>query len=316
MQPLVSIIVPCRKIDEYAKECIEYCKRLDYENFEVLLLPDDVSENVDRVRVISTGCVTPGRKRNIGVTNAEGDFCAFIDSDAYPSKDWLRNSMKYFDDPMVAGVGGPGLTPGNDSLMQRASGYVLSSLMVGSISSRYKVERVSESDDIHSCNFIARKMVLKEAGGWNERYWPGEDTLICLAIKRLGKKLVEASDVVVYHHRRSLFRPHLTQVSRFGEHRGFFAAKFPANSLKPTYFFPSLLILSLLAGVLLSFLFSFFVYIVVLGVAAYLALSLVATTLQVRKVKLILLVWSGIIVTHIAYGVFFLSGLVKRDLKR
>jgi GT2 family glycosyltransferase len=224
--------------------------------------------------------------------------------------------VKYLENPEVAGVGGPGLTPEADGLIQKAGGYVLSSFMVGNLSSRYKTKHSFESDDIHSCNFIARKTVLKEAGGWNEKYWPGEDTLMCLAIKKLGKKLIESSDVVVYHHRRSLFRPHLKQVSRFGEHRGFFAKKFPANSLKPTYFFPSLLVLSLFAGVLLSFLFPFFAYIVMLGVVAYLALSLVAAALQVRKVKLILLVWSGMIATHLVYGVFFLSGLIKRDLKR
>ena len=35
-----------------------------------------------------------------------------------------------------------------------------------------------------------------------------------------------------------------------------------------------------------------------------------------RSVKLLFSVWLGIIVTHIIYGSFFLSGLIKRDLKR
>jgi len=48
----------------------------------------------------------------------------------------------------------------------------------------------------------------------------------------------------------------------------------------------------------------------------YLVSSLVAAALQVKSVKLILSVWLGIIVTHLVYGSFFLSGLVKRDLKR
>ncbi len=314
--PLVSIIIPCKDVNDYTRECIKHCKQLSCDSYEIILLPDDSKEVIEGVKVIATGSVPPGVKRNIGAKNSIGEFCAFIDNDAYPRSDWLANAVKYLENPEVGGVGGPGLTPEADGLFQRAGGYVLSSFMVGNLSNRYRPKQSFESDDIHSCNFIARKSVVEEAGGWNEKYWPGEDTLMSLAIKKLGKKLIESSDVVVYHHRRSLFRPHLKQVSRFGEHRGFFAKKFPENSLKPTYFFPSLLVLSLFAGVLLSFLFSFFMYIVVLGVVAYLALSLVAAALQVRKVKLILLVWSGMIVTHIVYGVFFLSGLVKRDLKR
>jgi cellulose synthase/poly-beta-1,6-N-acetylglucosamine synthase-like glycosyltransferase len=313
---LVSIIIPCKDIDDYTRECIIHCNQLDYDSYEIILLPDDSEEIIDGIKVIATGPVSPGTKRNIGVKNSKGEFCAFIDNDAYPQCDWLTNAVKYLQDPEVGGVGGPGLTPEEDGWIQKAGGFVLSSFMVSNLSSRYKTKESFESDDIHSCNFIARKSVVEEAGGWNEKYWPGEDTLMCLAIKRLGKKLIESSEVVVYHHRRSLFGPHLKQVSRFGEHRGFFAKRFPENSLKLTYFLPSLLVLSLFVGILLSFLFSFLAFVVVLGIVAYLALSLIAAVLQVKRANLILLVWSGIVVTHIVYGLSFLSGLVKRDLKR
>lgn len=315
-KPLLSIIIPCKDVDDYTKECIEYCRRLDYPNFEIILLPDYPTEAIDGVIIIATEPVPPGVKRNIGVKNSSGEFCAFIDNDAYPRSDWLTNAVKCFENPEVGGAGGPGLTPNEDCSMQKAGGYVLSSFMVGNLSSRYKTKGCFESDDIHSCNFIARKAVVEEAGGWNEKYWPGEDTLICLAIKKLGKKLIESSDVVVYHHRRPLFSPHLKQVSRFGEHRGFFVKKFPENSVKLTYFFPSLLVFSLLVGIVLSLIFPFFAYVVLFGVVVYLVSSLVAAALQVKSVKLILSVWLGIIVTHLVYGSFFLSGLVKRDLKR
>ncbi len=313
---LVSIIIPCKDIDNYTRECVKHCNQLDYDSYEIILLPDDSRETIEGVKVIPTGPVSPGAKRNIGVKNSKGEFCAFIDNDAYPRRDWLTNSVKYLQDPEVGGVGGPGLTPEEDGWIQKAGGFVLSSFMVGNLSGRYKTSESFESDDIHSCNFIARKSVVEEAGGWNEKYWPGEDTLMCLAIKRLGKKLIESSEVVVYHHRRSLFGPHLKQVSRFGEHRGFFAKRFPENSLKLTYFLPSLLVLSLFVGILFSFLFSFLAFVVVLGIVAYLVLSLMAALLQVKRANLVLLVWSGIVVTHIVYGLSFLSGLVKRDLKR
>jgi cellulose synthase/poly-beta-1,6-N-acetylglucosamine synthase-like glycosyltransferase len=313
---LFSIIIPCKEVDNYTKECIAHCRQLDHETLEILLLPDHAAELTDGVRTITTGPVSPGAKRNIGVKNSTGEFCAFIDSDAYPRYDWLTNALKYFDDPEVAGVGGPGLTPEGDTLLQKAGGYVLSSSMVGNLSSRYKTRSCGESDDIHSCNFIARKEIVEKTGGWNEKYWPGEDTLMCLAIKKLGKKLLESSDVVVYHHRRSLFKPHLKQVSRFGEHRGFFVKRFPANSVKITYFFPSLLVSFLVIGSILSLFSKSVAYVWLLIVAAYLISSLIVAAFQVREPRLLLSVWSGIIATHVVYGFFFLSGLAKRDLKR
>ena len=316
MNSSVSIIIPCKEIDDYLKECVKHCKQLDYGNYEIIMLPDSALEKIEGVKIISTGSVTPGAKRNIGIANSNGEICAFIDSDAYPRKDWLRNAVKYFDDPQVAAVGGPGVTPKEDDVMQSASGHVLSSFMVGDISSRYKAARSIESDDIHSCNFIARKSVLEEVGGWNETYWPGEDTLICLAIKKFGKKLVEASDVVVFHHRKPLFKEHLKQVSRFGLHRGFFAKRFQGNSFKPTYFVPSLLVLSLFAGMLATFINSFFVGVLLSAVVIYLVSCLIASLLEVKQLRLVLPVWVGIVATHVVYGLSFLAGLMKRELER
>ena len=314
MNPSVSIIIPCKEIDDYLKECVKHCKQLDYGNYEIIILPDNALEKVEGVKVISTGPVTPGAKRNMGIANSNGEICAFIDSDAYPRKDWLHNAVKHFSDPHVAALGGPGVTPEEDDVMQRASGHVLSSFMVGNLSSRYRAERSFESDDIHSCNFIARKMVLKKVGGWNDKYWPGEDTLICLAMRRLGKKLIETPDVVVYHHRRPLLVPHLKQVSRFGLHRGFFAKRFPENSFKLTYFIPSLLLLSLFAGIFASFYNSSFWNLLLLAIVTYLVLSAIAAVLKVKEAKLLFPVWLGIIATHVVYGLSFLAGLMKREL--
>ncbi len=312
--PFVSIIVPCREVDDYVRECVEGCRGLDYEGFEIILLPDHAEGLVvDGVRVISTGPVLPGAKRNIGIRNASGELCAFIDSDAYPKDDWLRNGVTYLQDDGVAAVGGPGLTPEEDGVMQRAGGYVLSSFMVGGLSRRYRARNNVESDDIHSCNLSVRKSVLEEVGGWDERYWPGEDTLLSMAIRNKGKRLVEASDVVVYHHRKPLFLGHLRQVWRFGLHRGFFFRRFPENSRMFIYVLPSLLVIGLVGGFFLSF-------IPVLGLAylaflvAYVVMC-IAEGLKTKDVEMALLVSAGVVLTHLVYGVAFLKGLVATDLR-
>lgn len=82
----------------YALECINCRKKLNYNNYEILLLPDYASENINGIKIVPTGSVTLGRKRNIGIANAEGEFCAFIDSDVYPNRDWLSNAIQYFND--------------------------------------------------------------------------------------------------------------------------------------------------------------------------------------------------------------------------
>lgn len=313
-QPRVSIIVPCKSIDGYTVECIEHCKELDYENYEIIVLPDDATGKIKGVRIIPTGAATPGMKRNIGAKHAEGEILAFIDADAYPKKDWLKNAVRYFSDSEIAAVGGPGLTPPNDPPMHSASGHILSSFMVGTLSSRYGVKKAKESDDIHSCNFIARKSIIKKVK-WDEKYWPGEDTLMCLGINKLSKKMLEAPDVVVYHHRRPLFLPHLRQVSQFGLHRGFFAKKFPETSLRLTYLLPSLLVLFLIFGMLTSYFIQIFRVIFLSAVLVYLVFTLIAALLS-NDIKMSFYIWIGIILTHLTYGTYFLTGLFKRELRR
>ncbi len=319
MNPRISIIIPCKEIDALTVGCINGCLQLEYDNFEVIVLPDHDSDSIKGIKIIPTGEVSPGKKRNIGIKNSSGEFLAFIDSDAYPRKDWLKNAIKYFSDTEVAAVGGPGVTPEEDSILQKAGGYVLSSFMVGGLANRYSTGKPLVSDDIHSCNFIARKSILEEIGGWDEKYWPGEDTLVCLGIKRLRKKMIESPDVVVYHHRRSLFKQHLKQVSRFGQHRGFFAKRFPETSLRLNYFFPSMFVLFMMTGIIFSLVDSsiLLLYISILSIylLATLAVSLMATA-EGKDMRFSPLVFTGTIATHIVYGIYFIRGLLVRELER
>lgn len=314
MEKKASIIIPCGEIDEYVEECIEGCLDLDYPDFEIILLPDgDEGEEkfrgIEEVEVVSTGSVSPGRKRNEGMEIAEGEILAFIDSDAYPREDWLKNAAKHLREDGVGGVGGPGVTPPEDSYLQKAGGKVLSSFMVGSLSSRYDTKEAFESDEIHSCNFVSTREAL-EGVQWDEKYWPGEDTLISLELKEKGYRLLEAPDVVIYHHRRPMFRGHLEQVSNFGFQRGYFAKRFPENSAEPRYFVPSLFTAFLFLGAAASTVLRPFAYLYGGVVSVYL---LAALTASLKAGKYSPLVLPGIILTHIAYGVNFIRGYTAKE---
>jgi len=266
------------------------------------------------VEIIPTGPVKPAAKRNTGVRQATGEFYAFIDSDAYPTRNWLRNALKYFEDSDVAGVGGASLTPESDSLMQKASGAVYSS-MIGSFkfSFRYSSKRLHESDDLPSCNLIVRAAVFGETGGFDENFLTGEDTKICMDIVyRQGKKLVYAPDVVVYHHRRPLFKPHLRQVWIYARHRGFFARVFPRTSRRLAYFMPSFLFVGLVAGLLLSFI-PFVRFLFSMLYAAYL-FGIILSGVATKNRRLLFVVPLGIFLTHLIYGVGFISGLLSRQV--
>jgi len=317
---LVSIIVPCREADDYLRECLSHCLELDYPSFEIVVLPDaQPSQKIvsdPRARFVPTGSSRPSVKRNIGINASNGEICAFLDSDAYPLRNWLRNAVKHFERSEVAAVGGPSITPHNVNPDQMAVGIIVSSTIgAGSLSFRNKPERSREIDDMPTCNMLVRRSVLERLGGFNVDYWPGEDTYLSLQIvKELNMKILYSPDVVVYHHRRPLWKPYLRQVARFGQHRGYFAKRFPQNSRKTLYFAPSLLVIALVAGIPLSLLSEGLRILYLAGVAAYLGVCL-AQGLTTKSLKTALMVSAGTALTHMTYGVTFIMGLAASELK-
>jgi hypothetical protein len=75
-------------------------------------------------------------------------------------------------------------------------------------------------------------------------------------------------------------------------------------------------VLSWLAAVFAFLVSSPFLNFLLLAVAAYLVLGLTAALLEVKEAKLLFPVWLGIIATHVVYGLSFLAGLIKRDLRK
>ena len=317
---MVSIIVPCREADDYLRECLSRCLELDYPSFEIMVLPDalptwePVSDS--KVRFVPTGSSKPSIKRNMGIHASGGEICAFLDSDAYPPRNWLRNAVKYFEKPEVAAVGGPSITPGNVDPNQKVAGMIVSStIAVGSLSFRNKLSPQKEIDDMPTCNMLVRRSVLERLGGFNVDYWPGEDTYLSLQIvKQLNMKIVYSPDVVVYHHRRPLWKPYLRQVAGFGRHRGYFAKKFPENSRKILYFAPSLFVIALIAGIPLSLAYEGLRILYLAGVTAYLGACLIQG-LTAKSLRTALMVMAGTVLTHMTYGVTFIMGLLASELK-
>ena len=312
----VSIIIAVKENNAHLEECIQKSLHLDYPDFEIIVLPDEQSSYDDkRVRIIPTGPCLPAKKRDIGATYATGEILAFLDDDAYPSENWLAHAAVNFKDHDVAAVGGPAVTPPIEGILQRASGLVYESFIVsGPLRYRYRKEKKRLIDDYPSCNLLVRKDIFEQLGGFKTNFWPGEDTVLCLEItQRLKKKIVYDPEVLVFHHRRPLYLPHLKQVRNYALHRGYFVKRFPETSLRWQYFIPSVFLLWLIFGLVLSFAVSslFFVWFISVGIYA---LFVIFSSYEKRDLKLSRLTASGVFLTHMTYGLFFLLGLLQPKL--
>ena len=308
-----SIVIPARRIDDFLKESMHYFLNQTYKDFEIIILSDTKEKyKFPKTRIINTGKLILSKKRELGAQIAKGEIIVLTDDDAYPSKDWLKNALPYFNDPTIGGVCGPGITPKSDSFSQKLSGMVLE-FSSGKNQYRYRPTKVQECDDFPTYNLFIRKNLLAKVKNQDKSYWAGEDTKLCYDItKVLKKKIIYDPNILVYHHKKKLWKPHLKQIFDYGSHRGYFARAFPKTSLRLTYFLPSIFVLGLIIGFILSFK-SFFIkdmYLLCLGM--YL-LFLVYQAIRTKSLVYGLAIIPVTFITQVTYGIGFIRGLILKE---
>lgn len=316
-KPKISIIIPVKEVNDYIREFVPIILKQDYEDFEIIILPDKKSVfKAKKTKIISSGPGGPAKKRDLGAKLAKGDVLFFIDDDAYPvRRDLLDKALKYFDNPEIAAVGGPNITPPESNVFQKVSGDVLASYLVGGTENhRYKPGLKKECYDLPSCNLFVRKSTFKDIGGFDTGFWPGEDTKLCLDIKNLGKKIMYDPEVAVYHHRRPNLKGYLKQIFAYAKHRGYFVKKYPETSLKLPYFVPSAFVIGLVLGLFLSFLSRYIFTIYTILLTIYFVL-LIIEAVRTEKPANILMFISIVFLTHITYGIGFIKGIFKKELR-
>ncbi len=318
-EPKVSIVIPAMTIDTMIEESIRKCNELNYSNFDIKIVTD-YPEVLDLLqegsRILASGPIGPAEKRNIGAADSDAEIIALIDGDAYPDYNWLKNAIAYFEDDEVAAVGGPAVTPPGDNRRQLASGMVYSaSLVSGATRYRYRPHAFKKVDDYPTCNLLVRKSDFDAVGGFDEEYYPGEDTVLCLKLTReLGKQILYVPNVLVYHHRRALFVPHMKQIHSYAVHRGFFVKKFPETSMRLQYFVPSIFTIAFAAALIGSF-FSNWILLPFLSVLSLYLLLAMISSVKSLEILTNVLVFPGIIATHFTYGIGFVRGLFSRKMK-
>lgn len=319
--PLVSIIViDYKKENPYLIECLDAIQKETYRNFEIILESDHpLTLNYPKLKIhhFSGKYTPPAKKRDHGAEISKGEIVAFIDDDAHPSPKWLEHLVSDFEDDKIVAIGGPGITPAGVSWLEQASGWASASPVgAGPYTYRFLPGKKRFVDDYPSMNLAVRKKDFLDVGGYDSNYWPGEDTKLCLdLVNKTNKKILYDPKVVVFHHRRPLWKGHLKQNGSFGLHRGFFARILPQTSMRPVYFLPSLMTIGLLFIVLSTPVVQlarlrqigialFSLYLLILFVNS------IWIFLRSRSLLQSLISIPAIFITHIWYGIRFIQGFL------
>ncbi len=100
-EPLISVIVPIYKVENYLCRCVDSIINQTYKNLEIILVDDgspdrcpkicdDYAKMDNRIKIVHKKNGGLSDARNAGIVAATGEYMSFIDSDDYVALDFIE----------------------------------------------------------------------------------------------------------------------------------------------------------------------------------------------------------------------------------
>ncbi len=204
-----TIIIPVIKVNKLLLEVVKKCSTF-HSNLPINIVFNKKSKDFalpKRVKLIKTLETNISTKRNIGVRKANTRYIAFLDSDAYPERNWFKNATKILEKDLSVGiVTGPEISFPNQNFIENAVGISNRSFLItGAHNFRKSLTKSRFYSEASACNMIMRKVDYESLNGMNSKIYLGEDQEFSnRIIKQLNKTIFFSNNVRVYHKDRDL----------------------------------------------------------------------------------------------------------------
>ncbi len=208
----VSVVVNTINRADSLQRTLQSLTQLDYPEFEVVVVvgpTQDATMSVvgvygDAIKVGRCDTANLSSSRNVGICMASGDLVAFIDDDAVPDPQWLRDLVPVFDDPEVAAAGGPVYDDRGVLYALYSLGDVHGDVVVWKegVNPSRVLAAPSSSLIVYpiGTNAVFRRSAVVEIGGFDEEFeYYLDETDVCRRLIDRGWVVEARNDGVVYH---------------------------------------------------------------------------------------------------------------------
>ena len=209
----VNIVIPSVELNDELLKCLREINKINYTNFFVTIVLDYNSKKKlpklrYKIKELIVGKINMSKKRNIAVKKFKSKYIAFIDSDAYPNKNWLKLATKYLKNKNCHVVGGPGIPFPNQSSTEKICYYSKRSYFVtGYLNFRKYKAKKRYCDWLEACNLIMERKFFLKYGGMDHKRYTGEDSEFFQRMKKKNPdlKVFYSPDLFIYHKERRMF---------------------------------------------------------------------------------------------------------------
>jgi glycosyltransferase involved in cell wall biosynthesis len=322
MTPKYSIIIPVYNRPDEINELLESLTHQTHNNFEVIVVEDGSSVSCEHIvqkyqssfpvlyfRKQNEG---PGPARNYGYQKAKGDYFVAFDSDCIIPPGYFAAVESALEQYHFDAWGGPDRAHEDFTIIQRAMGYTMSSVLTtGGI--RGGKKRVGWFQP-RSFNMGIARVVFEKTGGFAFARF-AEDIEFSIRMKNAGFNVGLIEEAYVFHKRRTNFGQFFQQVSNFGKGRALIGNVHP-EEVKLTHWFPTIFTAGIIAMALSLFISGTLFLIAMAGFILYLAAIFLHALVVNRNLLVALYAVPSALIQLTGYGAGFFKERLKTYFKK
>ena len=226
--PMVSVVICAYNAERTMRDCLESLRRLDYPNFEVVIVDDgsrdrtaDISMDFPEFRLIRQPNKGLAVARNVGMHAARGEIIAYTDSDCVVDPHWLTLMVRSMTENNFDGCGGPNYAPHEE-------GWIAASCAASPGAPCHVLVAEDRAEHLAGCNMLFSKAALAKIGGFDPQFTSaGDDVDICWRLLDAGFKLGFSPAAFVWHFRRNTVKAYYGQQRGYGRAEAMLYPRYP-----------------------------------------------------------------------------------------
>jgi succinoglycan biosynthesis protein ExoA len=326
--PYVSVIMPVRNEEAFIGRSLEAVAAQNYPKDRIqLIVADGMSTDSTReivqsfrnrfdetILIDNPGQIVPVGM-NAALKKAKGEIIVRVDGHCEIAPDYISRCVAHILDGAVDGVGGPLDTIGENRTAQVIATAMSSPFGVGGSSFRTVTDKTMLTDTVAFPAYT--RSAIDRAGPYDEELVRNQDDEYNYRLRKLGAKILLASDVRAKYYSRGSLRSLWRQYYQYGYWKVRVMQKH-TKQMQPRQFVPALFVLSLSLCLLLSPFFRPALWLFVAGLGMYVGVNMIASIFTLRRSGMtatdttarFFLITRAFAILHFSYGIGFLKGLV------